>query len=153
MVVELVGAFAVLLVEPVRRDAVLRRAMHVAGTDLDLVQLPARPEHRGVERLIAVRLGTRDVILDALLQRRPGVVDDPQDVVAVGDAVDEHADREEIVDFLERLAALLHLLEDRPEILGPADNLPARDPRALQSPRRAVTASVRWSGPAPRGAP
>src|SRR6266550_1753081 len=114
MVIELVGTLAVLLVQPVRGDAVLRRAVHVAGADLDLVQLSGRPEHRGVQGLIAVRLGARGVVLDPLLQRRPCVVDDAQHVVAVGDAVDEHADREQVVDLVERLAALLHLLEDGP---------------------------------------
>src|SRR2546425_191630 len=61
--IELVGGALAFLEEPVGGDAVLRRVMHVAGADLDLVQLPARPEHRRVQRLVAVRLGTRDVVL------------------------------------------------------------------------------------------
>src|SRR5437867_3587574 len=132
MVIELVGTLAVLLVQPVRGDTVLRRAVHVARADLDLVQLSGRPEHRGVQGLITVRLGARDVVLDPLLQRRPRVVDDPQHVVAVGDAVDEYAYRQQVVNLVERLAPLLHLLEDGPQVLGPADNLPARDPGAAQ---------------------
>src|SRR2546422_329612 len=121
--VELVGGALAFLEEPVGGDAVLRRVVHVAGADLDLVQLPARPEHRRVQRLVAVRLGTRDVVLDALLERRPLVVDDAEDVVALGDRVHEHAHREEVVDLLERLVALFHLLVDGPEILGPARDL------------------------------
>src|SRR2546422_10432528 len=68
----------------------------------------------------AVRLGTRDVVLDALLQRRPLVVDDAEDVVTLGDRVHEHAHREEVVDLLERLVALFHLLVGGPKIVGPA---------------------------------
>src|SRR2546429_1455266 len=123
--VQLVRALAALLEEPVRRDTVLRGVVHLMGTDLDLVQLAARPEHGGVERLVAVRLRARDVILDALLQRRPLVVDHPQDVIALGDIVHQHADREEIINLLERLVALLHLLVNRPEVLGAAGDLVA----------------------------
>src|SRR2546422_11621635 len=60
MVIELVGALAVFLIEPVGSDTVLRRAMHVARPDLDFVQLPSRAEDGGMQRLIAVRLGARD---------------------------------------------------------------------------------------------
>ena len=59
--------------------------MHLAGSDLDLEQLPVRPEHRRMQRLVSVRLRLRDVILDALLQRREPLVDDAERVVAVGD--------------------------------------------------------------------
>src|SRR2546429_4936660 len=124
------------------RDTVLRGVVHLMGTDLDLVQLAARPEHGGVERLVAVRLRARDVILDALLQRRPLVVDHPQDVIALGDIVHQHAHREEVINLLERLVALLHLLVNRPEVLGAAGDLVAgesgspqlfgeRDPQSL----------------------
>src|SRR5207302_10333198 len=46
--VELVRALP-FLEEPVRRDAVLGGVMHLAGADLDLVQLAAGPEHRSEE--------------------------------------------------------------------------------------------------------
>src|SRR2546423_13227054 len=130
--VELVGTLAVFLIEPVRGNAVLGRPVHVARANLDLVKLAARPEDSRVERLIAVRFGARDVVFDPLLQRCPGVVNDAEYVIAVGDRIHEYADREQIVDLLERLAALLHLLEDRPEVLRPADDFPARDPGAPQ---------------------
>ena len=122
--IELVGCSCVaLLVAPVRRDAEVRRAVHVARADLDLVQLLARAEHRRVQRLVAVRLRLRDVVLDALLHRRPPVVDHAERVVAVRHRVDEHADREQVVDLLVRPLALLHLLVDRPEVLRPARDL------------------------------
>src|SRR5438552_3302124 len=132
VMIELVGGLAVFLVEPMRGDTIFRRAMHIARADLDFVQLPTRTKDGGVERLVAVRLGARDVVLDALLERRPGVVDDAEHVVAVGDRVHQHADREQIVNLLERLAALLHLLEDRPEVLGPSHDLPPGDPGPAQ---------------------
>src|SRR5690242_11902256 len=39
MAIELVGALGVLFVAPVRRDAEVRRAMHVARANLNLVEL------------------------------------------------------------------------------------------------------------------
>src|SRR5207247_5096339 len=53
----------------------------------------------------------------ALLQRRPLVVDDTEHVVALRDGVHQHADREEVVDLLERLVALPYLLVDGPQVL------------------------------------
>ena len=83
--IELVG-LRVFLVAPVRGDAVVRRAMHVARADLNFVELLPRAEHRRMQRLVAVRLRLRDVVLDALLHRRPPVVNDAERVVAVGNA-------------------------------------------------------------------
>ena len=132
VMIQLVGGLAVLLVKPMRRNAVFGRAMHVARPDLDLVELTTRAEDGRMERLVPVGLGAGDVILDPLLQRRPRVVDDAEHVVTIGDGVHQHTNREEVIDLLERLAALLHLLEDGPEVLGPADDLPAHDPGAAQ---------------------
>ena len=128
MAIELV-ALGVLLVAPVRRDAEVRGAMHVARANLHFIQLPPRPEHRRVQRLVSVRLRLRDVVLDALLHRRPAVVDDAERVIAVGHGVDEHADGEEVVDLLVRLLALLHLLVDRPEMLRPTGDVDVANAR------------------------
>ncbi len=118
----------VALVDPVGRDAVLRRPVHFQGPDLDLEELAAGAEDRGVQRLVGVRLGTGDVVLEPLLDRGPVVVDDAQHVVAVRDASDQHPDRHQVVDLLEGLLAPLHLLPDRPEVLGPAGDLEPLDP-------------------------
>ena len=101
--------------------------MHVARADLDLEQLPTRAEHRRVQRLVAVRLGLRDVVLDALLHRRPAVVDDAERVVALEDVRHDHADGEQVVDVLVRPVALLHLLVDRPQVLRPAGDFDVGD--------------------------
>ncbi len=60
--VEFVGALAPPCTASARRCR-SRRPVHVARADLHLVQLPARPEHRRVQRLVSVRLGLRDVVL------------------------------------------------------------------------------------------
>src|SRR5689334_11345517 len=48
--IQLVGALGVLLVAPMRRNAVIRRAMHFARADLNLVELPSRPKDGRVQR-------------------------------------------------------------------------------------------------------
>ena len=53
---------------PVRRDAKLCIFVHLAGTDLDFQRFTARPEHHGVDRLIAVRFRVGDVIVELIRQ-------------------------------------------------------------------------------------
>jgi hypothetical protein len=131
MLVQLVG-LAVALVEPVRRDTELGRAVHLLGADLHLEELAAGPEDRGVQRLVGVRLGARDVVLDPLLDRGPVVVDHAQHVVALRDGAHDHPDGHQVVDLVEALIALPHLLEDGPEVLGTAGDLEPVDAGALE---------------------
>ncbi len=69
---------AALLVLPVGRDALVGDVVHLLGADLDLYPLRARPDHRRVQRLIQVRLGQRDELLEAPRHRRPVRVHDAQ---------------------------------------------------------------------------
>ncbi|MNR16705.1 hypothetical protein D3C85_1333240 [compost metagenome] len=67
------GAFRLLvaagLVQPMGGDAVVGHLFHFTGADLDLDRNTVHAEQRGVQRLIAVGLGDRDVILEAPRQR------------------------------------------------------------------------------------
>ncbi len=60
-----------LLVLPVRGDAVLGAAVHVPGADLQLDRLALGADHRGVQRLVHVELGHRDVVLEPARHRAP----------------------------------------------------------------------------------
>ena len=122
-VVELVAVAPLLLVEPVGRDAFLGDAVHLAGADLDLDRVALGPDHRRVERLVHVDLGHRDEVLEAAGHRLPQRVHDAEGAVAVADRIGEHADRGEVVDLVELAPALVHLLPDRVEVLGPARDL------------------------------
>ena len=86
-----------------------------------------RTEDRRVQRLVPVRLGLSDVVLDPLLKRRESLVDHAQGVVTVGHRIHQHANRQQIVDLLVRLVPLLHLLVDRPEVLRPPGDLDVHD--------------------------
>src|SRR5690606_17830495 len=63
------------LVLPVRGDAFFSHAVHLLGADLHLDALAARANHRRVERLVHVRLGQRDVVLEAPWDGRPARMD------------------------------------------------------------------------------
>src|SRR4051812_17033914 len=84
MLVQLVRT-AVPLVQPVRCNAVFGCPMHVESADLHLEQLSAGAKDGRMKRLIRIRLGAGDVVLDPLLNGRPVVMDDAQDVVAIRD--------------------------------------------------------------------
>jgi hypothetical protein len=104
---------AALLVAPVGGHAQFRDLVHFAGADLDLDALLFRPDHAGVERLIAVRLGRADVILEAAGHHRIGAVQDAEGAIAIGDVVDDDAEGRDIRQLLERHVLALHLAPDR----------------------------------------
>ncbi len=106
-----------------RRDAFLGDPVHVRGADLDLDALALRPDHRRVERLVHVRLGDRDEVLEAPGHRLPEGVDQPERLVALAHARREDPERGEVVDLVE-LPARLHLLVDREEVLRAPGDLP-----------------------------
>ena len=66
---------------------------------------PVRADHRGVQRLVEVRLRQRDVVLEAAGDRRPRRVRDAERLVAVHLRVGDHAEADRVVDLLERRAA------------------------------------------------
>src|SRR2546428_7443323 len=70
------------LVFPVRGNAFLRDAMHFLRADLYLERLAA-VEHAGVERLIKIRAGNGDVVLEAAGDGAPDVVDDTESRVTI----------------------------------------------------------------------
>jgi hypothetical protein len=94
--------------------------VHLEGADLDLHRVALGPDHGGVERLVHVDLRHRDEILEAARHRLPQGVDHPEGAVAVPHGLRDHAHRGEIVDLVELAPALVHLLPDRIEVLGPA---------------------------------
>ena len=113
-------ADAARLVQPMGRDPVLGGLVHLVAANLDLDGHSARPHHRGVQALVAVRLGHRDVILEAPFDRQPQLVHQAQNFVAftAGGAHDPYP--QQIVDFVGGVPAFLHLLVDGVEVLGAA---------------------------------
>jgi hypothetical protein len=106
-------AAVVLLVGPVRGDAVFGHGVHVARADLDFDALAFGADHARVQRLVAVRLRRRDVVLEASGHHRVGGVDHAERAVAVFDAVDLDAERHDVGQLFEADVLFLHLQPDR----------------------------------------
>src|SRR5258707_1080968 len=85
---------------PVRGNTFLRDAVHFLRADLHLEGLAA-VEHGGVQRLIKIRAGNGDVVLEAAGDGTPDVVDHAERGVAVALRICNNADGEQIVDLAE----------------------------------------------------
>ena len=106
-----------------RRDSELRDAMHVLGADLDLDRLACVRDHRRVQRLVAVGLGHRHVVLEPSWHGLPERVDDAEHPVAVANAFNLDADGRQVVDLGEVLALAGHLLPHGVDVLRPAGDV------------------------------
>src|SRR5690606_20884143 len=111
---------ALLLVLPVRGDAVFCAPVHGAGADLQFHRAAFRADHGGVQGLVHVELRHRDVVFEPPRHRIPAGVNDAERRVAVADAVHNDADTDQVVDLVEPDIAGDHLLVDRVVVLGPA---------------------------------
>ena len=122
------GVLLAALVAPVRGDAELGRLVHLARAHLDLERPALGPDDRRVQRLVAVQLRHRHVVLEAAGHRLPERVDQPERAVAVARsllaaALDDHPHRRQVVDLVELAALLGHLVVDRIEVLRAAGDV------------------------------
>jgi hypothetical protein len=106
-----------LLVLPVGGDALLRDAVHLARADLHLEGVPLVPDHRGVQRAVAVGPRHGHEVLDAAGHRAPQVVQDPEHRVAIGDGRHHDAQGHEVVHLVHPDALAAQLLVDGVEAL------------------------------------
>src|SRR5713101_1991148 len=83
---------------PVRGDAFLRDAVHFLRADLHLERLAA-VEHGSVQRLIKIRPGNGDVILEPPGDGAPDVVDNAEGRVTIALRIGDHAHGEQIVNL------------------------------------------------------
>ena len=102
-------------------DAVLGDAVHFLGADLHLEGKGHFPpaHHRGVQGLVHVGLGDRDIVLEAAGHLVPKGMDDAQHQVALGHRVHDHADGDQVIDLVEGLVADHHFVVDGIQVLGP----------------------------------
>src|SRR5579864_704023 len=133
---------AVLVREPVSSDTELGRLVHLARTHLNLERPALGPDHRRVQRAIAVELRHGNVVLEPPRHRLPERMDQAERAVAVarslfGVALDGDAHRGEVVDLVELAALLRHLVVDRVEVLRAPGDL-CRDIDLLELAREHV---------------
>ena len=106
-------SIGVFLILPVGCYTILSTPVHLVSADLQLDRLAARPQHRGVQRLVHVVLGHRDVVLKPTRKRVPSHVHDTEGCVTIAWSVDKDAQTSEVVDVREIPAPYHHLLIDR----------------------------------------
>jgi hypothetical protein len=82
-----------------------------------------RQQHAGVQRLVAVGLGRRDVVLEAAGDHLEGVVDGAQRQVAMGALGHDDAEGHHVAQALEGDVLRLHLAPDRVGRLFPPQHL------------------------------
>ncbi len=110
-------------IEPVRSDAGFRDAVHFLGTDLHFDWRPERAKQSGVQRLVAIRLWNRDVVLelagDGLVERMQGA----QRQITVARLLDHDAETVDVEHFGKGQVLFLHLAIDAVKVLFAAANL------------------------------
>ena len=113
-------------------DAELRDLVHLAGADLHLDALALGTDHAGMQRAVIVRLGRRDVVLEAAGHHGIGAVEDAERVIALLDRVDGDAERHDVGKLLETDILALHLAPDRVRTLLAAGYLRIADAALAQ---------------------
>ncbi|MNM28426.1 hypothetical protein D3C81_389410 [compost metagenome] len=100
------------LVEPVRRYAGLGRAVHFLRADLEFHRRAVGADDGRVQRLVAVQLADRDVILELARHGLVQAVQGTQGHVAVGKTVHHHAEAVHVQHLRERQMLAAHLFID-----------------------------------------
>ena len=100
------------LVQPVRRHAAFGGAVHLLRADLEFDRGAVGADQGGVQRLVAVDLADRDVVLELAGHRLVQGVQRAERHVTVGDAVDHDAKAVHVQHLRERQVLVAHLFID-----------------------------------------
>ena len=127
------AGFAVLFISPVRGNTHLRHLIHIFGTDLDLNRHAVRANHRGVQRLIAVRFWNGDIVFHAARTRLVQAVHLAQHAITGVRIIDDHAESVDVHDRVKTLLFEHHFAVNRIKMLLATTDA-ARYSRFLQTP-------------------
>ena len=116
------AAFAQLIL-PVGSDTVLCRAVHIPSANLNFKGNAAGAKHCGVQGLVHIGLGGRDIVLKPTGQGRKHIVHNTQGIVAVDHRVHDNAHGVNVKDLFKILALDIHLAEDSVDRLHPGGDL------------------------------
>ena len=83
-------------IRKMRRNSELRHIIHFMSPDLDFRREREHSEYGGVDALIAVEFGDRDIIFDLFDERRIIFMDDSEDHIAVAHRFGDHPIRQQI---------------------------------------------------------
>src|ERR1700686_3586441 len=105
---------------PVGSDAFFRHLVHFFGADLDFKRRAVLRDHRSMQRLIKIRPGHGDEILDAPRNRPPEVMDDAENGVAILQRASDDAHGAQVVDLFHGNALALQFFMDAEQALDSA---------------------------------
>ena len=108
------------LVFPVSRDSVFGGVVHFPGANLHLEGNCVLVEHGCVKALVHIRLGHRNIVLEAVRNRLEDIVHNAENIVAVGYVVNDDPDSENIKNLVDALTAHEGLAVNAVDALDPA---------------------------------
>ncbi|KAF5028715.1 hypothetical protein DSECCO2_656130 [anaerobic digester metagenome] len=115
-------AFFAFFVFPVRGHTFFGEAVHFHGADLDFDALAVGSDDGGMQALVHVGLGHRNVVFEAPGHGFPEGVHEAEHGVAFADGFDDDAKRHEVVDLVDGQPLDAHLVEDAPEVFAAAED-------------------------------
>ena len=116
------GRCVLALIEPVSGDPAIGKLFHLMGSDLYFNGQPVHPEQRRMKRLIAVRLGDRNIIFEPTRDGFVEVMNCAQCSVAGINVINDDSERVDVHDFGKGSAFSAHLVVDAVEmLLSPKD--------------------------------
>ena len=110
---------AVFLVPPVGSDTAFGNLIHLLGTDLDFKDVPGVADDGRVEGLVHVGLGHGDVVLEPARNGLEVGMDVSEDGIAVLLRVGDDPQCHQVIDLVEGVMLVMHLLVDRVYALDP----------------------------------
>ena len=116
-----IGALAHLIL-PVRGDAVLGGVVHVPGTYLHLEGDALGADDRRVYALVHVGLRRGYIVLEAPRHGLEHIMDDAEDVIAVGYRIDDDAESAEVEDAVYVKVLGIHLAVDAVNVLDAGED-------------------------------
>ena len=100
-----------------RGDSVLGEEVHLLRPYLHLERVPVRADDGGMQRLVHVALRVRYVVVEESRYRLPYRVDEAEHLIALADGLYYDAQREKVVELLQRKVLAAHLFVDAVEVL------------------------------------
>ena len=101
-------------------DTVLTGTMHLIGTNLYFEWLTIWSDHCGVEGLVHIRLRHSDIVLETSRNWGIHLMDNTKCRIAILNGIHNNTHCEEIIDLIQGLILILHLLIDTEDMLGTA---------------------------------
>ncbi len=98
----LVIGLITLFIMPVSGDTGLGHLIHITGSNLNLDSFPHGTDDRGMQRLVHIRLGATDIILEFGIDGFPQGMDNSQGFITMGNRVQNDSECKNIVNLFKR---------------------------------------------------